>query len=282
MRELIGTRIAAGEVAYSSVDAILYALSLGYGDDPLHARELHFVYEEQLATLPTLPLVLGWQGIWMPDPRFALDRTRMLHAEERLDLHRPLPPAGIVRFEVHLDAVVDRGAARGAFIHARKELYSENDGLHLATVRSCVLARGDGDCGSGGTAPDALAPTPAREPDGSGDRPTLERQALLYRLNGDRNPLHADPELAKRVGFPVPILHGLCTYGTACRTILREVAKYDHTRIRGFDVRFSSPVYPGETVLTDMWVDANIVSFRCRLKERDVTVINNGKCTLAA
>ena len=111
---------------------------------------------------------------------------------------------------------------------------------------------------------------------------TRPDQALLYRLNGDRNPLHSDPELAKRVGFPVPILHGLCTYGTACRTILKEVAKYDHTRITGFDVRFSSPVYPGETIITDMWVDGTVVSFSCRLKERDLMVINNGKCTLAA
>ena len=99
--------------------------------------------------------------------------------------------------------------------------------------------------------------------------------------NALRNPLHADPELAKRVGFPVPILHGLCTCGTACRTILREVAKDDHRRIRGFDVWFSPPVYPGETILTDMWADGSVVSFRCRLKERDVTVVNNGKCTLA-
>jgi len=107
-------------------------------------------------------------------------------------------------------------------------------------------------------------------------------QAAIHARGAEVNPLHADPASARFGGFETPILHGLCTYGTACRTILREVCKYDHTRIRGLDVRFSSPVYPGETILTDIWVDGPVVSFRCRLKERDVTVINNGRCTLAA
>jgi acyl dehydratase len=280
MRELIGTRIAAGEVAYSSVDAILYALSLGYGDDPLHARELHFVYEAQLATLPTLPLVLGWQGIWMPDPRLALDRTRMLHAEERLDLHRPLPPAGIVRFEVHLDAVVDRGTARGAFVHARKELYSENDGLHLATVRSCVLARGDGDCGSGGTAPDALAATPAREPDGSGDRTTLERQALLYRLNGDSNPVHAAPAVAAVAGFERPLLHGRCTLGIALRELLGAALDHDTSAVTSVAVRFAAPFFPGETLRVRHWREPGSLAFAADSVERGVTVLSHGRVAL--
>jgi len=111
---------------------------------------------------------------------------------------------------------------------------------------------------------------------------TRPDQALLYRLNGDRNPLHADPGLAKSVGFPVPILHGLCTYGTACRAIVTTICNYDHTMIRGFDLRFSAPVYPGETIITDMWRDGDIVSFQCRLKERDLVVVKNGKCTLAS
>ena len=117
-------------------------------------------------------------------------------------------------------------------------------------------------------------------PDTSCILETRTDQALLYRLSGDRNPLHADPGLAQKVGFPVPILHGLCTYGTACRALLTTICDYDHTMIRGFDVRFSAPVYPGETIITDMWRDGNIVSFECRLKERDVVVIRNGKCTL--
>ena len=105
---------------------------------------------------------------------------------------------------------------------------------------------------------------------------------MLYRLNGDRNPLHADPALAQSVGFPVPILHGLCTYGTAGLAVLKTLCDYDHTKITSFDARFSAPVYPGETIVTDMWQEGETISFQCRLEERDVTVIRNGKCTLAS
>ena len=107
-------------------------------------------------------------------------------------------------------------------------------------------------------------------------------QAFLYALSGDRNPLHRDPNVAKMAGFPRPILHGLCTYGTACRAVISTVCKYDAAKITGFDVRFSAPVFPGETIITEMWVDGSVVSFRSRLKERDVVVLNNGKCTLAS
>ncbi len=157
---------------------------------------------------------------------------------------------------------------------------SAADGAPLFTLGSTVFARGDG--GFGGPAGSGPEPhrLPERAPDLVVALETRPDQALLYRLSGDRNPLHADPALARRVGFPAPILHGLCTYGTACRAVLQSVCGYDHTRITGFDVRFSSPVYPGETIATELWVDGKIVSFRCRAVVRDVTVINNGKCTL--
>lgn len=280
MIELVGTRIAAGEVAYSSVDAILYALSLGFGDDPLHARELRHVYEDGLETLPTLPLVLGWQGIWMPAAGLALDRTRMLHAEERLDLHRALPPAGIVRYEVHVDAVADRGPGRGAFVHARKELYSENDGLHLATVRSCVLARGDGGRGSAGEAPPALAPTPERPADGVGERATLARQALLYRLNGDSNPVHAAPEVAALAGFDRPLLHGRCTLGIALRELLASALDHDVAAVGAVAVRFSAPFFPGETLRVRHWRDTGGLAFAADSVERGVTVLSHGRLAL--
>jgi acyl dehydratase len=153
----------------------------------------------------------------------------------------------------------------------------------MFTLVSSTFARGDG--GFGGPAGSGPQPhaIPDRKPDVTATLRTSKGQALLYRLNGDRNPLHADPDLAKRVGFPVPILHGLCTYGIACRAILQTVAAYDHTRITGFDVRFSAPVYPGEAIATDIWVDGATVSFRCRIPERnDTVVINNGRCALAS
>jgi acyl dehydratase len=165
-------------------------------------------------------------------------------------------------------------------IYSETKVRSAADGQPMYTLLSTTFARGDG--GFGGPAGSGPEPhtIPSRKPDLTHTVETRKDQALLYRLNGDRNPLHSDPELAKRVGFPVPILHGLCTYGNACRAILTAVCKYDHTKIAGFDVRFSSPVYPGESIATDIWVDGKTVSFRCRVPERDVTVINNGKCTL--
>ena len=276
----VGSRIATGEIAYSSVDAILYALSLGFGDEPLDERQLRYVYEERLETLPTLPLVLGWQGIWMPVPGRELDYPRMLHAEERLELHRPLPPAGIVRDEVHLDALVDRGPDKGVFIHTRKELYSENDGLHLATLRSCVLARGDGGCGSAGTAPAALPATPDRAADHVGTRVTLPRQALLYRLCGDSNPVHASPSTARVAGFDRPLLHGRCTLGLALREVLAHCLDYVAAPIVGVQARFSAPFFPGETLRVRLWREPHAISFDAESVERSVTVLSHGRVGL--
>ena len=144
------------------------------------------------------------------------------------------------------------------------------------------MARGDG--GFGGRPGTGPAPhrAPRRDPDLSCDTPTRADQALLFRLNGDRNPLHADPDAALAAGFSIPILHGLCTYGIACRAILQTICDYDHTLIEGFDARFSLPVMPGDTITTDMWQDGNIVSFQCSVKERGCVVLRNGKCTLKA
>lgn len=155
------------------------------------------------------------------------------------------------------------------------------DDTAVFTLGMTVIARCDG--GFGGASGSAPLPhrVPRREPDLSCDSGTRVDQALLFRLNGDRNPLHADPGTAGRAGFELPILHGLCTYGIACRAILRTICEYDDTLITGFDARFSSPVMPGDTVRTDMWQDGNIVSFSCTAVERDVIVLRNGKCTLA-
>jgi acyl dehydratase len=211
------------------------------------------------------------------------DYSKVVHGEQHLTLHRPLPPEGELIASARVTAAYDKGPGKGAIIYTETLARSAADGLPVFTQVSATFARGDG--GFGGPAGPAPAPhaLPAREPDGSVTLETRADQALLYRLNGDRNPLHADPELARRVGFRAPILHGLCTYGTACRALLKAVAGYDHTRICGFDVRFSSPVYPGESIATDYWVDGRVVSFRCRVPERENTiVINNGRCMLAA
>jgi acyl dehydratase len=266
---------------YRDAETILYAQSIGFARDPLDARELAYVYEQgrPLSTVPTMaavmvpdmiPADLGW------------DYAQVLHAEQRLQLHRPLPSAAELLIHKRIVDVIDRGAGRGAVFLVEAEGRLATSGAALFTVGSTIVARADG--GFGGPAGRLPPPhrVPKRDPDLSCCLGTRRDQALLFRLNGDRNPLHADPGTARRAGFDAPILHGLCTYGVACHAILKTICDYDYTLITGFDARFSAPVVPGDTLRTDMWQDGNIVSFQCTVPERDVVVIRNGKCTLAA
>jgi acyl dehydratase len=278
--KLMSLKRTGDRFSYTDRETMLYAIGVGMSRDPYDENELAYTFERhRLKTVASMATVLQRVPL-LKDCGY--DYSKVVHGEQRLMLEKPLEPEGEISVDSRVLSAYDKGPGKGAIINSELVAKDAKTGAKLYTLVSTTFARGDG--GFGGPAGSGLEPhtLPTRKPDLTASAETRIDQALLYRLNGDRNPLHADPELAKRVGFPVPILHGLCTYGTACRTILREVAKYDHTKIRGFDVRFSSPVYPGETILTDIWVDGNIVSFRCRLKERDVTVINNGKCTLAS
>ncbi len=278
--KLMSLKRTGDRFSYTDRETMLYAIAIGMGRDPYDENELAFTFERnKLKTVASMATVIQRVPL-LKDCGY--DYTKVVHGEQRLLLHRPLESEGEVVVDSRVISAFDKGPGKGAVINTEMSARSAANNQPLYTLTSTTFARGDG--GFGGPNGAGLEPhkIPDRKPDLTAAGETRVDQALLYRLCGDRNPLHADPELAKRVGFPVPILHGLCTYGTACRTVLKEVAKYDHTRITGFDVRFSSPVYPGETVLTDMWIDGRVVSFRCRLKERDVTVINNGKCTLVA
>jgi acyl dehydratase len=154
------------------------------------------------------------------------------------------------------------------------------DGAPWLTITGSMFARGDGGFGGpseGQPEPHAI---PQRAPDMTVDISTRPDQALIYRMSGDRNPLHCDPAVAKMAGFPRPILHGMCTYGITCRAVLQTYAGYDATRFKSHQARFSSPVFPGETISVDLWKDADVISFEARAKERGVTVIKNGKTVL--
>jgi acyl dehydratase len=277
---LMGLKRDGDRFSYGDRETMLYAIGIGMGSDPLDRSELPYVFEQPaLKTVPSMATVLTRVPL-LKDCGF--DYTRVVHGEQRLTLHRPLPPGGELIASARVTEAYDKGPGKGAVIYTETAARSAADGQPMYTLLSVTFARGDG--GFGGPAGAGPQPhtVPDRKPDATVTLPTRRDQALLYRLSGDRNPLHADPELAKRVGFPAPVLHGLCTYGVACRAILQSVAAYDHARITGFDVRFSSPVYPGESIATDLWVDGAIVSFRCRIPAReDVMVINNGRCLLA-
>ena len=265
--------------SYTDTESMLYALGIGMGRDPLNARELPYVYEqgETMMTVPTLatvlvpemfPVGLGW------------DYSQILHSEQRLRLYRPLPPAADLLVNKRVVDAFDRGPKLGALILLEAEARMASDDTVLFTMGCSIVARGDG--GFGGPRGKGVPPhrPPRREPDLSCDIETRADQPLLYRLTGDRNPLHADPAQARSLGFDRPILHGLCTFGIACRAVLQTICEFDYTLIEAFDARFSAPVLPGDTITTDMWQDGNVVSFTCSVKERDAVVLRNGKCVL--
>jgi len=279
--DLMATSVADIPFSYGDTETMLYALSIGLGRDPLNRKELGYVYEQgpQLSTVPTMATVL------VPDlfpADLGWDYTQVLHSEQRLTLYRPLPAAADILINKRIVGAYDRGPTRGAIVLLEAEGRLAKDDTVLFTLGSTLVARGDGGFGAPAGSGPAPHRVPRREPDLSCDIESSPHQALLYRLNGDRNPLHADPSLARQVGFRTPILHGLCTYGVACHAILQTICDYDYTLIGGFDARFSAPVVPGDTITTDMWQDGNIVSFQCSVKARDSVVIRNGRCTLAA
>jgi len=277
---LLATSLSDEPFQYTEKDTMLYAIGVGFGSDPLNQRELPYVVETRaLRTVPSMASML-WSGNLLDDCGW--DYGKVLHGEQRVELYRPLPPAAKLLANHRVIAAYDLCAKLGAKILIETEARLARDDTVLFSLGSTLLARGDGDFGGpSGTGP-LPHRVPTRAPDLSCDLPTRPDQALIFRLSGDFNPLHADPAYARRAGFDAPILHGRCTYGIACHAILKTICDYDFTLIAGLDVRFSSPVYPGDVVTTEMWQDRNIVSFRCRVKARDVTVIDNGKCTLVA
>jgi acyl dehydratase len=275
--KLIAYRPADVPVSYGKRDCILYALGIGLGMDPLASGELKFVYERDLAAFPTMASVLGWMGR-LTDPAFGIDHRLVVHADLKVTLHRPLRAEGKLIGRSRIRDVIDKGAGNAAIIQVTRELLAE-DGTAVATVDSSTMARQHGGFGGKATAPEP-APIPERAPELICDLPTPPNLALLYRLNGDDNPLHVDPERAKAAGFPRPILHGAATFGIAAHAVLRTAADYDPARLAGIEARFARPVFPGDTIRTEMWRDGATVSFRCRVVARDEIVVNNGRAVL--
>lgn len=259
--------------------AIFYALSTGFGQDPMDERQLDFVdHHRTLRVLPWMSLVLGHPGFWLADPRTGVDPVRLVHGEQGLESHRPLPIEGEIIGRTRLTGLVDKGAGRGALLYSEKEVIDADTGALLATARSTTFLRGDG--GFGGPSGPVYPPheMPDTAPDFMLDLPTRPEQALYYRLNGDDNPLHADPAAAAGAGYSRPILHGLCTLGIVGHALLRMCADYDESRFRALRLRFTAPVLPGETIRTELWQDG---SFRARVVERDAIVVNNGHVAFA-
>ena len=263
-------------------DTILYALGVGLGADPCDADQLKFVYEDRLQALPTMAIILGYPGPWHAHGDTGITRSHVVHGEQSIRIMRPLPVEGDILGKTRVTGVVDKGKDKGALIMTECTVRDKASGDVVCQLTSTTFCRADG--GFGG--PDGPVETPHKLPDTPPqqvcDLPTLPQAALIYRLSGDYNPLHADPAYAAKAGFAMPILHGRCTFSIAGHAILKTLCGYDPARFVAMAGRFSSPVYPGETIRTEMWRDGNVVSFRSTVPARGVTVLNNGRAEIRA
>ncbi len=266
---------------YSARDVMLYALGVGMAQDPLDREELRYVTEDELRVLPSMAAVLASPGFWIRNnPETGIDHVRLVHGEQSVTLHRPLPPGGTLLGTTRVTRVVDKGAGKGALVHSEKTLTDAATGALLATCESVTFCRADGGFSANGGG-DAAAPapraTPETAPELTLDFQTRPEAALIYRLSGDINPLHSNPDVAAKAGFARPILHGLATYGAACHGLVKGYCGYDPARLTSMSARFSAPTYPGDLIRLECWQVGDEVAFRARVPARDVTVLSHGR-----
>ncbi|MDR2839385.1 MAG: MaoC family dehydratase N-terminal domain-containing protein [Azonexus sp.] len=275
------------EQTWSQRDTMLYALALGCGADSGNADNLRFVYEEGLRALPTMATVLGYPGFWMMQEASGIDWRRVVNGEQRLILHRPLPTAGRFIGRSRVTHITDKGKV-GALVVTARELSNAVTGDLLATVQTVTVCRGDGGYSATGQPSDEpLPPLPGppadRSPDDVIDLPTRPETALIYRLvGGDMNPLHADPRSAAAAGFERPILHGLASFGLVGRAVLAVCCGGDPTRLTALAARYSAPVFPGETLRTEIWRIGQQAHFRASIPARNALVLSHGLARCAA
>lgn len=270
---ILAHRFATHEQVITDRDAMLFALSIGMGRDPLDTAELPFVFEQDLQVFPTLPIVLGHPGPWMAEPRFGIDRQMLVHGTQRLEVLGALRPGVPFTSSNRVLELVDKGADSGAIVVMERTLQDQASGAALARIESGIFCRADGGFGGQRQLTRDFKAVPDRLPDAEIEMRTEPNQALWYRLNGDRNPLHASPAFAAKAGFPRPILHGLCTYSVAAHGLMKL---HPGQSLRMIECRFSKPVFPGETIRVQAWNAAGGVAFRARVDERDVVVLDRG------
>lgn len=282
LEKLMGWQFKPLEHELNPRDCMLYALGINVGADPAAPGDLQFCYERGLKVFPAFVNVIAHPGGWITAPELEVDWVRLLHGEQSFQILRPLDPEKTYIGHYRVVDVLDKGVGKGALLFLEKRLFEKESGELASIVNSTYFLRGDG--GSGGTI--SAAPPPHVIPDRAADYElalgTLPQSALIYRLSGDYNPIHADPELARKAGFDRPILHGLCTLGVATHAVLKACAGGDPGRLRSLKLRFTAPVYPGETITTEFWQEGSNVSFRSLSKERDIVVLNNGYAEISA
>jgi len=278
--KLLALKIPDAEHSYADKDAILYALGVGVGIDPLDPQQLDFVYEKNLKALPSLCCVLGYPGFWIRNLDTGIDWVRIVNGEQGFRLHAPLKPRGTVIGRSRIVDLIDKGSGKGALVYTERAVTDKATGELIATVTQTTFCRADGGFGGPAKEQPAAHKIPERAPDLVCDLPTRPEQALIYRLSADLNPLHVDPEVAKAAGYPRPILHGLGTFGVVGHALLKTLCDYDPGRFVAMSGRFSAPVFPGETIRTEIWRDGGAASFRATVIERNVVAMNNGRAEI--
>lgn len=274
--EALGAELPPAEFSWTSSDVQLYHLGLGAGVDPMDKRELRYLVDDTPQVLPTFGNVA--QSFHMTEPpsvKFPgidIELSKVLHASEAVTVPGPIPPSGKATAVTRFTDIWDKGKA--AVIWSETTVTAP-DGTLLWTQKRSIFARGEGGFG-GERGPSTAVEPPERAPDAEIDLPILPQQALLYRLCGDRNPLHSDPDFAAAAGFPRPILHGLCTYGIACKAIVDEFLDGDVSRVRCYDARFAGVVFPGETLRANVWKENDALVATISAPSRDNAVALSG------
>jgi acyl dehydratase len=266
---------------YTRRDTMLYALGLGVGaNNPVDAGELKYVYEKSLVALPMQAVTLAAGAMLLAQPELGINYQMLLHAEQSLLVHKTLPVEGSVTSEISIDEIYDKGANKGAILYMTRKLIDSESGDLLVTLGTVAFLRGDGGFGGKSEGAPKPRPVPADRPaDVRVSLPAMLNQALIYRLSGDYNPLHIDPEVAAVAKFDRPILHGLCHYGMAGRALIKALCGDDPSHLRRLDARFTNPVFPGEPLHMEIWnIGAGDASFRVVATDRKAIVQDFGRC----
>lgn len=270
---LLGAELPEVPTTWTSDDIILYHLGLGAGNPPLDANELEYTYEGNLKVLPTWAVIPTFSTFARIGdlPGLDINFALVLHGEQDTEIHADVPANAKVTNVGRVANVWDKG--RAALIELEIDTI-DDEGTKLFTNRMSIFARGEGGFG-GEPGPKNEIPVPDRAPDHVVSSPTLPQQALLYRLSGDKNPLHADPAFAALGGFDRPILHGLCTYGVVAKAVVDTVFGGDVRQFGRYRTRFAGVVYPGETIVTSMWDEGDQVLLSVTTEERGEPVLSN-------
>lgn len=279
--KVLNYRFEPVEQTYTPRDTMLYALGLGMSRDPVDPHQLRFTFERELEAIPTMSVVLCRPPAWYQDPELGIDWVRLLHGEQSVNQIRPLPAAATVVGYNRITQIIDKGKDKGALLYIERDIIEKSSGNLLATLSQTLVLRGNGGFNGPKVGAPPLHTIPDRQPDTVTEVLVEPRAALIYRLSGDYNPIHADPELAAKAGFKKPIFQGLGSFGMVAVEVLKNICAYDPRRLQSISARFSAPVYPGDTLRTEIWADSAEISFRASVPERS-TVIDNGQARLRA